>query len=366
MVYISNMKKARALVMFGPSKDALLQRFAVASRWLLVVRAVSAAHFTHEVGWRVALVISVDDFKQALTVIGGCAALGAAIDFWLGRDGAKVIKGALETSYLWLADVKMRNFGRKEAELAVEWLDAMAGRYLFSWRRLKASAITVMLAVVYFPPLYEPILIVGWDMLSYTVGVALGFSATRFLAFVASRIAGNGALRNILAFTTFLYVNGCIAAFSPWAFRRITGFISSLIAIYVYEFDNDGDPTGFENGLRSALVEYIQHVSNNFPVIGSYESVIEALLRGPYVFVYLLLGDDDFKPHFIFVSASVPGMLRSLMSAVFIFGILIKLSKSLVMTVFERIVESEKPVFTALFSSLAIVAKAISLILIAM
>jgi hypothetical protein len=59
--------------------------------------------------------------------IGLLTFLGACVDFLIGRAGQQSVKDFLETWWIKFDDVHWRNFGRKEAYLAVAAMDVLFG-----------------------------------------------------------------------------------------------------------------------------------------------------------------------------------------------------------------------------------------------
>jgi hypothetical protein len=81
----------------------------------------------------------MDKWSAALTAIGGLAAVGGLIDLALYRSEKEKLKALLEDWWLRFTDVRWSNFGRVEAELAVQILDRWAGPRLWSWKRAMES-----------------------------------------------------------------------------------------------------------------------------------------------------------------------------------------------------------------------------------
>src|SRR5262245_14145196 len=79
--------------------------------------------------------ITMDKWSAALTAIGGLAAIGGLIDLALYKSEKEKLKALLEDWWLRFTDVKWSNFGRAEAELAIQILDRWAGPRLWSWKR---------------------------------------------------------------------------------------------------------------------------------------------------------------------------------------------------------------------------------------
>jgi hypothetical protein len=85
--------------------------------------------------------------KDFLAVIIYLAGAGAAIDFYIGKAGQKAVRDWMEDWWLRMSDVKWGNFGTKEAQLALEILNRLFGRSLFSIRRLCAVAVLALAAL---------------------------------------------------------------------------------------------------------------------------------------------------------------------------------------------------------------------------
>ena len=94
----------------------------------------------------------MDKLVEALTALGGFAGIGALIDLAMYKSEKVKLKTKLEDWWLRFVDMKWSNFGRKEAELAVQILDRWAGPRLWSWKRwrfaLIVSFVTLLASLV--------------------------------------------------------------------------------------------------------------------------------------------------------------------------------------------------------------------------
>lgn len=70
------------------------------------------------------------------SVVGSGVALGCLIDFWIGPSGQKRLKDRMETWWFKLSDMRWHDLGREEALFAVNVMDRLFGRRLFSAQRL--------------------------------------------------------------------------------------------------------------------------------------------------------------------------------------------------------------------------------------
>ena len=73
-----------------------------------------------------------------LTFVVVFAGFGAAIDFWIGKDGQKRVRDRLETWWLEFSYVDIRTFGRSEAVYASRIIRTVFGSF-FSVRRITVS-----------------------------------------------------------------------------------------------------------------------------------------------------------------------------------------------------------------------------------
>ena len=185
------------------------------------------------------------EWKQALAAFGGLAAIGGLIDLAMYRSEKDKLKALLEDWWLRFIDLKWSNFGRVEAEIAVQILDRWAGPKFWSWKRWRFAAIVAvlvcLLAILWTvvrpvdspidpterafiedeSALIERVLIKSSDPLynltvvavgplaflpASIVAFALSLSLTRFMAICAAQLCRN-ALLNGLSFALLLILH---------------------------------------------------------------------------------------------------------------------------------------------------------------
>src|SRR5215469_15522215 len=83
-----------------------------------------------------------------LTVIGGSAFVGGAIDFLIGPEGQRKVRDWLELHWYRVADVAWRNFGRREAEAYLFSFDGIFGRSFFCKKRFVVSALMTTIVTI--------------------------------------------------------------------------------------------------------------------------------------------------------------------------------------------------------------------------
>jgi hypothetical protein len=175
----------------------------------------------------------VDKWQAALAAMGGMTAIGGLIDLAMWQAEKEKLKGRLEDWWLRFTDVKWSNFGRVEAELAIQILDRWAGPRLWSWKRWRFA--TVITGAVYLSVLLWTLARVAWrfeiwkvvewsDLLAvplialtgvpWIVLFAVSLSLTRLIAAGAARLC-RGVLSSIFTFALLLVIH--VALLLYWA-----------------------------------------------------------------------------------------------------------------------------------------------------
>ena len=84
--------------------------------------------------------------NNALTIVAACGVIGAYIAIRMGKNGRVVVQAKMEEWWLRMSYVKLTNLGKKEAELAAEWITYVFGTF-GSKRRI---LIVAVLGAAYF------------------------------------------------------------------------------------------------------------------------------------------------------------------------------------------------------------------------
>jgi hypothetical protein len=90
----------------------------------------------------------MDNWIAAFKAMGGVTAIGVLIDLAMYRSEKDKLKALLEDWWLRFTDLKWSNFGRAEAELAVQILDRWAGPRLWSLKRWRFSVSVTAIVLV--------------------------------------------------------------------------------------------------------------------------------------------------------------------------------------------------------------------------
>jgi hypothetical protein len=192
----------------------------------------------------------MDKLAAAVEAVGGFTALGYLIDLLMWKTEKEKLKSWLEDWWLRFSDVKWSNFGRKEAELAVQILDRWAGPDIWSGKRWRFALTVVTLALVLvlawsglralwsptkFAFTAEPKMIgiaVAILFGANVIGFALSLSLTRFVAKWVARIS-KGAILTIGAFCLLLAVHVALLLYWSVAVYGLQIFVM-IIYVVVY------------------------------------------------------------------------------------------------------------------------------------
>jgi hypothetical protein len=86
----------------------------------------------------------MDKWLAAFAAIGGLAAVGGLIDLALYNSEKEKLRARFEDWWVRFTYVKWSNFGRAEAELAIQILDRWSGPRLWSWKRWRFAALSTL------------------------------------------------------------------------------------------------------------------------------------------------------------------------------------------------------------------------------
>jgi hypothetical protein len=181
-------------------------------------------------------------WERALTIIAVCGLVGGAlIDFYIGKPGQRRVRDRLETWWLRLSDVRWGNFGREEALFAVEVMDRLFGRRLFSFRRMLVVVLTsafvcsilIVIMIIEGHTLYltwwrefyndspqqDPDEAINWvTFIIILFSLATSFSFTRFAAVTIAKVLTRAPYLNlagIVCVLSFQYLLFCyVGSFS--------------------------------------------------------------------------------------------------------------------------------------------------------
>jgi hypothetical protein len=333
----------------------------------------------------------VDSWGNVLTTVAACGVAGAFIDFYIGKPGQRRVRGWLETWWIRLSYVRWGNFGRQEALFAVEVIDWLFGRRLLSARRIIAVTIVISGSLIVTLVLF---FFQHWNLFEFgvnswqnflklyillyflitLVSTAASFSIARFVATrVASIIIGKPFLNFIISCFLLLFQYLILTWWSP-IIIAMHNFISGIPLLI--EFDVDYHTTYVKSPvwvtysppkiLRSPLY-YLSHPSSPISQIReilSFDDIYEFFAQTPGSTQYLIVILYTIVPlslmqHFCGLANIIPNLIRFAITVIFVGSFFLRPLQRPIMTLWARVVESDKPVFTLLFGSTAVLAKVI-------
>jgi hypothetical protein len=329
-------------------------------------------------------VMALGSIESTLSTIAACGGVGAFIDFWIGKRAQERIRDWVETWWLKFSYVNLRNFGREEAVFALAIIDHLFGQRFLSPRRFVTAAIiaSVVIAIFYVQAssfAAKHGVLAGWGLSGDTpvdlvifaidvVGLSISITITRFIVHRTTLISMSRV--NLLVFSVMLLIQYFamvfwtpIPAYISMEVRNlaITEFREGWTDSYVtHNYSTDTYTThpyataspGFRNFYLNGVTFFPYHSYNplycNISV--SYSDVDELI---PLISVY---PDPS-------CSGRALGMISAFsrlgLAVLFVCSYLLKPTQRIMLSLWARIVESEKPIFTLLFAGGAAAAKAI-------
>jgi hypothetical protein len=305
---------------------------------------------------------------KALAIVAAFGVVGAFIDFYIGKPGQRRVRDWLETWWLRLSYVHWGNFGREEALFAVQVIDRVFGRRLFSVRRVIAVVVLVSWSLCMILGLFmlKEAYVVWTDfirlraLLNFIFIVCSAAASLSITCFVARRIASIIAKAPYLNFLGFafllLFQYGMLGWWSP-TIVVVHGWVSQIF------------------GTFGATVNYYE-IFRKYPTLGlsfrnfnHYSPVaqIHDIFSLPDETSSVRFGRNlrnwdssvIFMEHLSMLSNLIPNLIRLAITLIFVSSFLLHPFQRPIMTLWARVIESDKPVFTLVFGGAAALAKAV-------
>jgi hypothetical protein len=307
---------------------------------------------------------TLSSWGKALAIVAAFGVVGAFIDFYIGKPGERRVRDWLETWWLRLSYVHWGNIGREEALLAVQVIDRLFGERFFSWKRIGvvifvtlACAALILTAILVkhtglagYQYMWAHLLV---DSMVWVIVILFTLNASLSIMRLAAKIVAV-----LLARTDYFGLLGLIFLF----LFQCTLFIYWNFLVNWVRFDvsvvyNRTVPFNFQRFFYDLLyeVKYTISVYNTriFP-------------ENPrYLFTFLTKVDPTWgaPPFFMFhlsaLTNVLPSLIRLSIMTIFILSFFLKPLQNAIMTLWARVIESDKPVFTLVFGGAAALAKAI-------
>jgi len=300
------------------------------------------------------------DWQQTASFVLAFGGMGAFIDFFLGKRGQSRVKTALESFWIGLAYVNFRTFARAEAAMAHDIFLRMFGSF-FSRRR----AISVGLLLMTSSLIWLAYALINFDNyfnrsdferqadwlfegdyygLSGQLILALplllvSISVTIWLTKIASLTITSKIWINVVCFFVLIFLQ-----LSLFPLTYVTTY---ALGVAVNENLGPDAPSAAVKWFISALPGLVSHVFSA-RIFGIVEYPFIATGRIPWL---------DYRVFMLNVMYYLPGVLRLLLAAAFVLSIFARPIHTTVLLLIQRLVESDKPIFTVVFSGSAAIVK---------
>ena len=285
---------------------------------------------------------------QLLAAWGGA---GVFIDFCIGERGQVRVRGWFETWWIKFSYVKWGNLAREEARFAVRLIDRLCGSRIFSFRRFISTFILALFAIVIVALLF---MLRGYTLDAFKTNIYEDEVPLFALLVTIFTIPISFSITRIIA------VNVLIMMVS-WPRCNIIGLIVLFMTQYLML-------------MYWSIFVVLYHEVIALTIIDFYSAgyAWKGLLKDIYPVVRNKYDIIDFWPSVSLMVGLLPNLMRLCITATFIGMFLLKPSQGPkdprdpqgpqdpqgpLLTLWARIVESDKPIFTLLFGGSAAFAK---------
>lgn len=290
--------------------------------------------------------------------------IGAFIDFYIGKSGQQAVKKKLEDWWLKSSYLKWSEFGRDEAFFASRLIYFMFGT-TFSMKRMKilftiflfVSALTVYLPLLFatgivFELRYRSIYQDNIDILLVLAVFSLSITLTAIAARSMAHVIGKRPHLNLIALLGLISFQYLLFCYSQALFL----FFRNVIPVF-YLYATSPNKVADYPAFRELLTLTIESISNWFSIGQMDPRLVSERIK---IALSFSLFDVAKTNGFVFalLMSVVVNVGRVLILFVFLASHLLQPLRAPVMTIWARIVESEKPTFTLVFGGVAALLKA--------
>jgi|SRR6516162_1311580 len=261
--------------------------------------------------------------QRILWPIAVTGALGASIDFLIGKTGRQKAKNFLLKWWVRFDHVHSKNFGREEGLFAGRLIAKWFGRRIWGYRRIVTACgvFLVFLLPGYLRfvnslpnslPCYlcnaRVLISVRIEILIiFIIGFCILVSFTKFITYLMSSVCGIGALKNFTVFVTVLMLNYLTFLFSlP---LLITG--KDTIILFLWGLPSSLSFTEFTSILSSTCLTHYKHLLQNS-------------LRSQYIEELLVYDNLSIDLWALYSLSLLPTLVRLLLSIVFVGSFLLR------------------------------------------
>jgi hypothetical protein len=293
--------------------------------------------------------------------------LGAIIDFLLGRAGQQRARSWLETWWIRFDDVRLNNFGQKEALYAIEMIDRWCGRRFLSLRRLKAVITFYALAISIS---YILICIIKRNFESFTpdifrlvqsllsaIGLGMSISFTRYIASIIAKFCGSSVLKNSVLFISSVMLTYLLLIIWFPIIHALADYFNVVIDMtYINVFYRDLSvkfslidelinfiKIGIISGIKHFTLSPVKLAQRIYSHVARWGGGAIPAFWGPFPWFFANV-----------CAGYVANLIRLTIGVIFVGSFLVRpVLMQPISLVWRRVVESEKPIFTMIFGGIS-------------
>ena len=288
-----------------------------------------------------------------IVVIG--RSLGRFIDWYFGNEGRRHFGDLMMNWGAQLENMKWSYFGREEALFAVRMMDRLFGRRIFSVRRVLVVTAATLVTSVFIIITMNLTHIGSFDWFAFLqqshlllfviviFAFAVSFSVTKLVSLIVAYLLGPGRYINLFGLIFLLLFQYAVLCYWSPAMDFVRFYIVNLVV-----FPSDPLFLRMPMWVRFEIYYYgiIQsqfHFFSNLAAHGAH------LVTPTYICAVLTVHDSDLTPdnftlHLSAILNLIPNFTKFLLAAIFVCSFFLRTFRMHpIMTVWERLMESEKP-----------------------
>jgi hypothetical protein len=296
---------------------------------------------------------------------GVITGVGAFIDFYLGPPGRLRAKDWMLKWWLKIDDVQWAYFGKEEAIFAVRMMDRFFGRRFLSVRRMIVVVVstivvsgfmTAMMMLNHITLYSLPAFVQPPNLVLLTiilVAFAGSFSVTKIASLIVARFLGLARYVSLCGLVFLLIFQYALISYWSPAMNIVQFYIINTVLF----------PVSYPFIVMPmwARIQFFYYGIIQMQMLFTYNIAAHgAGLASPTrIFALFNFHGDDINPinftlHLSAILNLIPNLTRFALAALFIGSLFLRPLKRPIMTIWERLIDSEKP-FTLLFGGVATV-----------
>ena len=319
---------------------------------------------------------------NVFATIATCTGAGAFVDFYIGKSGQKRVKDWLEIWWYRLSDIPVRAVGQEEALNALRVIDYLFGPKLFSWKRLRSAAIFKLISLCIYPGIFlVDSILVGIDLstpflliIIYlsaldVVNICLSMSVSRMIIRAAMYSMRGNRYLNIALIVVFICAQILTILYLSKVVIYVTAFGMTMVVTIL------DDPSVLDQGviaylrvIFSVLIDNLQLFVSDLNPMDQIVGLLDSLTSNPFAINPSFQNDTSFfQSLWVITSLKINPLLinsgRLLLALAFFGSYILVPAWPRILTLYARIIESDKPVFTVVGAGIGGFASAISALL---